>query len=563
MSHHRRALITCTVCLLLVGLLAACGSSASEGTRRDTPDTGSIGQGEVLCGLHSIGDGPRFETLHEMVWASSLIAAGTVTEESEPFVTRHYGQPTYARDYQITVDTLVRGATDATTTLTLRSHGVDVDGCRQYIGDPTFTLGERVLLFLWDAGAPSADAPLLEPVMQSEGVWRIAHDRPLTSVLREIATVLRGQPPLGGMAIGTAVPVAVAPLWLDASDGVPDEPEIALGPTCSGTFATTQPAPAFVSATNLAWFSSVIVVGQVEARGAAYVISDGEQPVIATDVAIAAQSWIRGDIPDSGRITVRQLGGTVGDCTQVYAGEPTLAIGQMVLIFLRPDERGPVGSAQVVLVGQQQGVWPVAVDNTVSNDRLPGTAGAPRPLEEVIEEVVIGLHGAPPRGPLPLDQLVLEREEPFVGSYQQWSGLTDEQQYAAQEAAKADPRVMALLGERGYRVTQAALWGPSAGPQSAAIIAFAFEQPLTIEGEWFVRSYPSDACTLDALPAPDIVSYRATYSGITEVHALIRLSDDLLPIGVEAMEPFGKGGEELQSERDFTSAATDIVACGR
>lgn len=124
--------------------------------------------------------------------------------------------------------------------------------------------------------------------------------------------------------------------------------------------------------------------------------------------------------------------------------------------------------------------------------------------------------------------------------------------------------MLALLGARGYRVTQAALWGPSAGPQPAAIIAFMFGRPATIEGEWLVRSYPPDACDagVDAPPTPSIVSYRATYSGVTELHVLIRLDDDLQPIDVEFMEPFGKGGEMLQGERIFTSATTEIVTCG-
>lgn len=389
MSRHRRALMSALVCLLVAGLLAACGWSASEGVRPDTPDTGR--SGVVECGLHVIGDGPRIERLQELVWASSIIAVGTITAESEPFVADYYGQPAYARDYQITVETLVRGAASDTTTLTVRRHGVTVDGCEQHLGEPVYTPGERVLLFLWESGMPSDNAPRLVPVMQSEGVWRVAaNDRvrvripfqvpggnTLSTVLRSIATTLRGQPPIGSMAIGTAVPLTVAPLWLDASDGIPDEPPVDLGHACSGQFAEAHPQ--FHSATQLAWFSTMAFIGTVTAQGAAYVVNDGAQPVIATDVAVHVAELIRGpSMMQDGVVTVRQLGGTVGDCTQTYEGDPVLAVGDHVLLFLVPDERGPVGSAQLYPLAQSQGIWPIIAGNLVSNPFMAGMSGTPR-----------------------------------------------------------------------------------------------------------------------------------------------------------------------------------------
>jgi len=65
---------------------------------------------------------------------------------------------------------------------------------------------------------------------------------------------------------------------------------------------------------------------------------------IHTTVALAVRESWKGDIPGSGRLVLRQLGGTVGEIEMSVLGTATFVPGERALLFL--GRQGLVGMAQ-------------------------------------------------------------------------------------------------------------------------------------------------------------------------------------------------------------------------
>lgn len=97
------------------------------------------------------------------------------------------------------------------------------------------------------------------------------------------------------------------------------------------------------------------VVGQ-EAR------RDAESGRIYTYSTVDVLEVVKG-APDLRRVTVKQLGGTVGEWAVRVAGTAELAVSEEVVLFLRLDEQpGPTGEPTGYLVGMHQGKFGVRRD---------------------------------------------------------------------------------------------------------------------------------------------------------------------------------------------------------
>lgn len=114
------------------------------------------------------------------------------------------------------------------------------------------------------------------------------------------------------------------------------------------------------------------------------------QGQIVTDFAMQVEEAIKGDEAPGAAITVRRLGGVVGDIGMRVAGEPSFEVGETVLLF---GARGaddsalrPVGMAQGALrVFEKDGTrWARSAGNGVATVRRAGgqLKSAPMALEQ-------------------------------------------------------------------------------------------------------------------------------------------------------------------------------------
>lgn len=83
---------------------------------------------------------------------------------------------------------------------------------------------------------------------------------------------------------------------------------------------------------------------------------DSGQNFIWTETTFEVQEGVKG--AGGGTVTLRQLGGRVGEIAQAVAGTPQVVPGRQYIIFLEPRKDG---SNRVV--GFSQGCYPVATDN--------------------------------------------------------------------------------------------------------------------------------------------------------------------------------------------------------
>ena len=84
-----------------------------------------------------------------------------------------------------------------------------------------------------------------------------------------------------------------------------------------------------------------IVVGEVLSSASAW---DGGHRNIYSAIEIGVQESWKGVLPASGKIRIRQLGGTVGQVEMTVLGMPRFAPGERALVFLRHEQ--VVGMAQ-------------------------------------------------------------------------------------------------------------------------------------------------------------------------------------------------------------------------
>lgn len=178
------------------------------------------------------------------------------------------------------------------------------------------------------------------------------------------------------------------------------------------SFFATNDYMLIESLDQLAWMADTIVTGEVvkQLPSAFGTVQDdgvsGSTYPIYTDYLVEVDAWARG-FP-SLTIRLRQDGGTVGACTQTFDSEPTIAVGDRLLLFLRTDgfntDLPPAGFP----VGGPQGFFALDADGAITGQGYslnPGT-----PAAEIIEMVRAIL-----RGPQPdYSDLVPLEESPVV-----------------------------------------------------------------------------------------------------------------------------------------------------
>src|SRR5579884_3417341 len=137
---------------------------------------------------------------------------------------------------------------------------------------------------------------------------------------------------------------------------------------CSGVLAGS--IEKIGSVEELVWTSHQIVVGTVVEKqpsvwGDGYNPSDASRRLIYTHYTVRVEQRVRGLPGDT--IVVRQWGGTIGSCTQTNMLEPSLAVGERVLLFLRRSN--PQGSSVTYsLDGGAQGKWLINPNGSVTTN---------------------------------------------------------------------------------------------------------------------------------------------------------------------------------------------------
>lgn len=182
---------------------------------------------------------------------------------------------------------------------------------------------------------------------------------------------------------------------------------------CGASVIVADPVAAG-SLHELAWFSSVIVVGTVSGHGEAYTATAFAHGAVATDYTVTVQTLVRGRLADPTTLHVRQFGDAARGCTSVM-GDPAFAVGDRVLLFLRALPDAPPGAAQLAPFGMQQGVWHLADDDiATATSADPFLGSTPLPLPDVLGSIVTSLHGSPPTGTVGDDALVPLEDAPLV-----------------------------------------------------------------------------------------------------------------------------------------------------
>lgn len=162
---------------------------------------------------------------------------------------------------------------------------------------------------------------------------------------------------------------------------------------------------------QLAWMSEMIVVGEVVERfpSAFGTVQDdgltGAHYPIYTDYLIEVDAWVRG--APAPTVRLRQTGGTVGACTQVFDSEPVVEVGDRLLLFLLYDELNTDLPTAGFAIGGFQGFWPVDEDSATVDQQFSLPAGTP--VEEITTMIREILRRPEPDffGLVPLDEAPL------------------------------------------------------------------------------------------------------------------------------------------------------------
>jgi len=109
-----------------------------------------------------------------------------------------------------------------------------------------------------------------------------------------------------------------------------------------------------LSVDELTLLSDVIVVGTVTDMA-----SFRQDRGIYTDVTVSVEQTVKGEPPGT-EITVRQMGGRVGDITLWVSDLPDFAVGERAVLFLRQRK-----AATFDVVGALQGKFPVQNDKVL------------------------------------------------------------------------------------------------------------------------------------------------------------------------------------------------------
>jgi len=132
---------------------------------------------------------------------------------------------------------------------------------------------------------------------------------------------------------------------------------VCLGPPTNATIVVPLSEEALIDD------AVAIVLGHVTAIQGNY---DHTRGMIFTNVTVAIEDVLKGEIP-VGEISLRQLGGSVGDLHSWVVGSPEFTLGEKALLFLRTDRDGNLRVAHLY-----QGKF------TVSRDLAPARNSRPR-----------------------------------------------------------------------------------------------------------------------------------------------------------------------------------------
>jgi hypothetical protein len=143
---------------------------------------------------------------------------------------------------------------------------------------------------------------------------------------------------------------------------------------------------------ELTWEADRVVVGDVLSVRAAW---DSEHRNIHTTIEIGVHEIWKGAPPTGGRVTIRQLGGTVGEIEMTVLGMPTFAEGERALLFLKRSQVAGMAQGKRNLRWESSGKrWLADAANhaqTVTIDsrgKLQAVGpGRPEPLDILREQV--------------------------------------------------------------------------------------------------------------------------------------------------------------------------------
>lgn len=132
--------------------------------------------------------------------------------------------------------------------------------------------------------------------------------------------------------------------------------------------------------------ASVIVEGQVTAVNSTWNAA-GTQ--IHTTVTMRVDTFHKGNLRQN-QMQIRMLGGIVGNTTMVVLGQPTFAVNDRVMLFLKPN----YDQHDVPFVGAHEGKFQVILDRATGQDvldnrrlRIPKT-GAVDTIKRIMRPVL-------------------------------------------------------------------------------------------------------------------------------------------------------------------------------
>jgi hypothetical protein len=131
------------------------------------------------------------------------------------------------------------------------------------------------------------------------------------------------------------------------------------GFTTSSTFAQDH----LRAVDDLISDSDMVVVGQVSSIRSEW---NDDRSYIFSHVTVAVEEFIKGERPER-TITLRQLGGEVGDVGEIYSHTARFLPDEDVLVFLKRDPRG-----ELQVSGGEHGKFQITTDRETGQRMVEG-----------------------------------------------------------------------------------------------------------------------------------------------------------------------------------------------
>ena len=130
-------------------------------------------------------------------------------------------------------------------------------------------------------------------------------------------------------------------------------------------------------------YSELIVLATPLDASAHWELLGGRQRIV-TDTRVRVEDVIAKDVPSQGELTVRTLGGTVGDRASLVYGEAALFLNQTSMLFMMHDDAGVLR-----VTGMAQGHYPLFADGDqavrlMQSPRAPELVGEEEPAMHVL-----------------------------------------------------------------------------------------------------------------------------------------------------------------------------------